>query len=258
MYFNASYEGLPCSIRYSAVIDTATSTLFFTEALSGGLYALNVSSVLETDPSKYLLWRFRASLLPINGAPVFDPSSSILYFGRSSFLNPALLPSSHPFSRSSDNNVYAVYSSGLFAGTQRWNFSTNGSVGTPVIGSGSTPYLFAASQDGFLYALRTVVVGSKGGSLVWSFSAPSKQAFSSPPVLGTGGSVPLVFVGNNDGQLYAVTQKQGILVWNFSTFPAPDGTLQPIAVLAPLLPPFFSSQPLLLFIALSTFCFPLL
>jgi hypothetical protein len=45
--------------------------------------------------------------------------------------------------------VYAVSTS---AGSQLWNFSSNGIPTSPVIGSGSGPYLFVASADGFLYA----------------------------------------------------------------------------------------------------------
>jgi hypothetical protein len=144
--------------------------------------------------------------------------------------------------------VYAVSSSGQ----QLWKYATSGNPGTPVLGTGSGPLLFVASGDSFLYALYTpstvptviicntlvrYTVGSSAGTLAWRMQAPSLQGFTATPVTGSNGVSPLVFAGNSDGQLYAFFQFSGALAWNFSTFPGPDGSLQPITVDLPPPPP---------------------
>ncbi len=229
-YFTVPGGGVesPCAIKSTAAIDAASSTLYFTSSLASGLYALNMST---SSP----LWVFNASMnASSSGAPVIDPRSTTIYYGRSFTPTPSAstpTPSSsafplatHPSSLSNDYNVYAVSASGQ----QLWNFSTFGNPGTPAIGAGSGALLFVASGDGYLYALYTV--GSSAGSLAWKVQAPSQLGFSATPATGSGSAAPFVFAGNSDGRLYAFVQSSGVLAWNFSTFPAPDGTMQPITV----------------------------
>ena len=228
-YFTVPGGGVdsPCAIKSTAAIDAASSTLYFTSSLASGLYALNMST---SSP----LWVFNASMkASSSGAPVIDPRSTTIYYGRSFTPTPstsAFPLATHPSSLSNDFNVYAVSASGQ----QLWNFSTFGNPGTPAIGAGSGALLFVASGDGFLYALYTV--GKFSGSLAWKVQAPSQQGFSATPATGSNSAAPLVFAGNSDGRLYAYVQSSGVLAWNFSTFPAPDGTMQPITVPPPSFP----------------------
>lgn len=147
----------PCAVVSTAVIDPASSTLYFT-SLFGGLFALNMS-IPPFSTTSPLLWQYNASLQQLSGAPVLSRDASTIYYARHptrpivtiSHHLPShpLIPAQHLTPPpSNDFNVYAVSTS---AGTQMWNFSTNGIPASPAIGSGSGPYLFVASADGFLY-----------------------------------------------------------------------------------------------------------
>ena len=87
-----------------------------------------------------------------------------------------------------DGYLYAIDT----AGSQRWNFKTNGTVfSSPVLGADGTVYV--GSWDGYLYAIDTA------GGQRWKFK--TNDFVVSSPVLGADGTV---YVGSDDGYLYAI------------------------------------------------------
>ncbi|MBS3094430.1 PQQ-binding-like beta-propeller repeat protein, partial [Candidatus Pacearchaeota archaeon] len=89
---------------------------------------------------------------------------------------------------SNDFNLYALNST---TGVQIWNYSTNGEVqGSPAVSSSGV--LIVGSNDNKTYALNATT-----GSLFWSYLTNGN--FQSSPAISNG----LVYIGSNDGYLYA-------------------------------------------------------
>ena len=110
-----------------------------------------------------------------------------------------------------------------------WRFSTGAWVSSsPTIDALGVVYV--GSQDGHVYALRPPVVvtpvvtatGSSSSStstagrvpsVVWEFD--SGMGVQSSPTLSPNGSI--VYIGSDNGNVYALTAASGARVWNFTT-----------------------------------------
>ena len=87
-------------------------------------------------------------------------------------------------------------------GASRWSFSMGATYTTPVI---TTPMLYTASQDGYLYALD-----ASTGTQVWRFQRSSQV--DGYPTLANG----VVYVTSDDGSVNAVDAKTGALQWTYT------------------------------------------
>ena len=110
-----------------------------------------------------------------------------------------------------DGSVYALFSDGTF----KWRFNASGPViSSPAVGNrlGSDETVYAADYRGRLYALS-----ANYGTYRWNFTArlldmgpknqfASAEAILSSPVVASSG---VVFVGSNDGALYAIHAASG-------------------------------------------------
>jgi len=110
----------------------------------------------------------------------------------------------------------AVYALDLSTGEQRWRFETDMRIrSTPSIAEGS---VYVGSSDGVVYRL-----GLSDGALQWryetegagllsaDFGFDRKSIIASPAVVSG-----MVFAGSRDGQMYALDQASGDLVWRVS------------------------------------------
>ena len=148
-----------------------------------------------TGPSPVIvpnvIWTYQTGG-PVVSSPVIGFDGSV-YFG------------------SQDGVVHALFSDGAF----KWSYNTSGPVlASPAIGNrlGSDGTLYVADYSGQLYALST-----NYGTYRWSFSArlldmgtknqfASAEAIFSSPVVGSTG---IVYVGSNDGAVYAIHAASG-------------------------------------------------
>jgi outer membrane protein assembly factor BamB len=107
-----------------------------------------------------------------------------------------------------DHCVYALYKDG----NQAWKFSTDGPIySSPAIGYDETIYV--GSYDHCLYAINP------DGTLKWKYetgagitSSPA-VGYGDPPFTPSLGEDGTVYVGSNDGNLYALDHENGDVKW---------------------------------------------
>jgi outer membrane protein assembly factor BamB len=96
----------------------------------------------------------------------------------------------------------------------KWRFQTNGTLITsPTVDSDGT--VFVASMDGKIYALEPPEKAGQPVKVRWTFASggrDDKGGFENSPVLDDQGTL---YMGGNDGNLYALDTKTGKLKWTF-------------------------------------------
>jgi outer membrane protein assembly factor BamB len=121
------------------------------------------------------------------------------------------------FVGSSDDNISAVE---VATGDLRWAFETNGSVrSSPAVVnvSGVGPTVYVGSGDGHVYALNATT-GTERWTVETGGAVKSSPAVVDDPLgpqtPATGGTV---FVGSDDGDVYALDGATGEQLWTFAT-----------------------------------------
>jgi outer membrane protein assembly factor BamB len=141
----------------------------------GGFCALNASN-------GQFLWSFSTPSLDAYSSPALF--KGVVYTG-------------------GNTNIYALNSA---TGSKIWSFQTNATVFAPAI---DNSLVFVSSMntnwqmDSSVYALNALT-----GSLVWRFSV--NHRFCSSPAIADG----VVFVGCEDGSLYALNETSGMKLWS--------------------------------------------
>jgi outer membrane protein assembly factor BamB len=96
----------------------------------------------------------------------------------------------------------------------KWRFQTRGTlISSPAIDSDGT--VFVASMDGKVYALQPPKEAGQPLKILWSFSSGArddKGGFENSPALDNNG---VLYIGGNDGILYALDAKSGKVRWTF-------------------------------------------
>jgi outer membrane protein assembly factor BamB len=96
----------------------------------------------------------------------------------------------------------------------KWRFQTQGTLITsPTVDSYGT--VFVASMDGKVYALEPPKEAGQPVKVRWSFSSGArddKGGFENAPVIDNEGTL---YIGGNDGILYALDTKTGKVKWTF-------------------------------------------
>jgi eukaryotic-like serine/threonine-protein kinase len=184
----------------------------------GSIYALNVSTAT-------LIWRYTTPG-PISSSPtVIDGMLYAGYVGgfcalnasngwflwnfatpyQSTYTSPAIYDGV-VYTCSSDGNIYAFDAS---MGSKIWAFNTNATLlSAPALDNdllivSSSPLNWAISSN--VYALH-----ASTGSLAWNFT--NKSEFHASPTIADG----MVFVGSQDGYLYALNESTGVKIWSYA------------------------------------------
>lgn len=117
-----------------------------------------------------------------------------------------------------DRLVHAVRNDGVLL----WTFSASSSIlSSPVVAvaTGTTTAIYAADRGGFVFKINSSGQAISG----FKFSGPnggpvgpiqSSPALSSDP---TNSTIPRLYVGSDDGNLYAINGNTGAVVWSFKT-----------------------------------------
>lgn len=96
----------------------------------------------------------------------------------------------------------------------KWRFQTRGAlISSPSVSSDGT--VFVASMDGKVYALQPPKEAGQPVKVLWSFSSGArddKGGFENTPALDNNGAL---YIGGNDGILYALDAKTGKERWSF-------------------------------------------
>jgi outer membrane protein assembly factor BamB len=114
---------------------------------------------------------------------------------------------------SDDNNVYALNAT---TGAKIWNYTAGGAVeSSPAVANGM---VFVVSDNGFVYALN-----AKTGHRIWNYpivvlipgwaSYPIGTPVESSPTVSNG----VVYVGNDNGSVFAFSARNGTLYWQQTT-----------------------------------------
>ncbi len=120
-----------------------------------------------------------------------------------------------------DRLVHAVRNDGVLL----WTFSASSSIlSAPVVAvaNGTTTAIYAADRGGFVFKINSngQAISGAGG---FNFSGPnggpvgpiqSSPALSIDP---TDPTIPRLYVGSDDGNLYAINGNTGAVVWSFPT-----------------------------------------
>jgi len=147
---------------------------------AGTVYVGGADSILYAiAPGGNEGWRFEAER-SITGAPAIETvdGEQIVFVG------------------SEDGRLYAVDAAG---GTEQWRFGTEGSItASPTVhGTPAGPTVFVGSRDGGLYA-----VDATDGTERWRYG--TDFAVQSTPAVASVDDEPVVFVGSDDQQVHAV------------------------------------------------------
>lgn len=96
----------------------------------------------------------------------------------------------------------------------KWRFQTQGTlISSPVVDSDGT--VFVASMDGKVYALDPPKEAGRPVKIRWSFSSGERDAkggFENAPAIDAEATL---YIGGNDGILYALDTKTGKVKWTF-------------------------------------------
>ena len=96
----------------------------------------------------------------------------------------------------------------------KWRFQTQGTlISSPVVDSDGT--VFVASMDGKVYALKPPRETGQPVKVRWTFTSGArddKGGFENAPVIDNKGTL---YIGGNDGNLYALDTKTGKVKWTF-------------------------------------------
>ncbi|MBL9135858.1 MAG: PQQ-binding-like beta-propeller repeat protein [Verrucomicrobiales bacterium] len=165
-----------------------------------------VSTPVLTPSGDLIVSIFRDSLRrvdPITGSNLWTSASSARWVG-----SPALSVDDTLVIGSYDGNILGIDAT---RGTLRWSRNPGGLI----LGSaamGLEPTVFLVVGGGFAPQGTLVCLHLKDGSIRWSF--PLGNASRSSPIVGPEGTV---YVGNDDGAVFAVEGSQGTLRWQSTT-----------------------------------------
>ena len=204
---------------YSSPALSKDGSLVFVGSWDKKLYAIDTSTGLQK-------WAFTAGDI-VRSSPVVSDDGRTVYVGSNDGNLHALDAStgsqqwafamdgavgSRP-ALSKDGTIFVgseVYQAGkLYAidagtGSEKWNFTTGGEVSSSPALSEDGSTVFVGSEDGKLYAIN-----ASTGSQKWAFTCPDFQpppdnnnAVDSSPAVSKDGT--MVYVGSDDGKLYAV------------------------------------------------------
>ena len=129
--------------------------------------------------------------------------------------SPALAPDGTLVIGADDWAYYGITpASGSSGPKVKWRFQTQGTLITsPSVDSDGT--VFVASMDGKVYALEPPKDAGKPVKVRWSFASGArdeKGGFENAPAIDNAGTL---YIGGNDGILYALDTKTGKVTWTF-------------------------------------------
>ena len=193
--YTTSYNSASSSANFGGVgaggpsSSTIVNGVLYVGSYDGNVYALNA-----TNGQKIWSYLTQGS---VGSSPAFV--NGVVYIG------------------SGDGNVYALNAKN---GARIWNYKTGYPVGSsPAVVNG---VVYIGSCDGNVYALK-----AGDGDKLWNYTThgtgllPSKTyvngttvyfVLSSPAVVNG-----VVYVGSDDGNVYALNAKDGIKLWNYTT-----------------------------------------
>ena len=187
---------------------TATVKWTFT---TGGIVSSNPA--IDADGTVYM-GSYDGNVYAFDGATGTQKWASTI--GNPVESSPAIGADGTVYVGSWDNNVYALDRE---TGTKKWTFTTGGQViSSPVIGGDGTVYV--GSVDGKVYALD-----GDTGTPKWEFRTGNGKGVSSSPAIGIIGvhgpngieGMVTVYVGCDDGVVYALNGATGGYWWGFKT-----------------------------------------
>jgi len=158
------------------------------------------NAIFAVNPDGTLRWQFNTGN-EVDTVPVLSPDGTVVY------------------AVSNDNNLYAVNVSANPAvdGTLKWTFpidtdpgdinsspTVNPSDGTIYVGSADNHSAFAINPD---------------GTLKWQFNPGTGRDMRSSPTFAIDpiNGIPTVYIGSDDGNLYAINANTGNDLWRFDT-----------------------------------------
>ena len=114
------------------------------------------------------------------------------------------------------------YALDMTTGEEVWSFSAGTSIySSPAVMDGMV--FFASQEPGKIYALDEFT-----GLVRWTFEIPTGAAIYSSPVVADG----KLFIGSSDGYVRALTQFEGVLVWDSYVSDHPDSEVRSSPVVA--------------------------
>lgn len=165
-------------------------------SVDGSLYALD-------SATGNIVWAFKEVAPSPNPTAAWRASPTVATIGGQTVI----------FAGNDNNRTYAVRDDGATA-TKLWDYADGATmrvVSSPVVTSvAGTQVVIFGSKIGKLYALVASTGGLYGGWAVNPFS-PGGVFYSSPAILGQ-----TIFIGNNDGNLYAVNLGNGVQLWAYA------------------------------------------
>jgi outer membrane protein assembly factor BamB len=189
LYIDADFDSTPIVGSVGPAVDTI---FFGTDEPPNAIFAVN--------PDGTERWQFNTGD-NVDTVPVLSPDGSVVY------------------AVSNDNLLYAVNVSAdpLIDGTLKWTFpidtdpgdinsspTVNPSDGTIYVGSADNHSAFAINPD---------------GTLKWQFNPGTGRDMRSSPTFAIDpiNSIPTVYIGSDDGNLYAINANTGNDLWRFDT-----------------------------------------
>lgn len=151
---------------------------------TGAVYALNATNGVQ-------LWKYVTGGYGVSSCPTVV--GGVVYVG------------------SWDGNIYALNAT---SGVKLWNYTTGGAVFSSAVAGG---VIYVDSSDDNVYALNAT-----NGDRLWncitssalliSYGGVLYPIWSSPVVVGG-----VVYVGSDNGTVYALNAKSGTVLWNYAT-----------------------------------------
>lgn len=196
---------LGIGIVSSPVIDGTTA---YVGTNSNGLFALTLNPDLsryQDDTKRLLKWDILRWSFLTEGEVVSSPAfagNTVFFGGGSKFY--AL----NPLAGSSDNTTAKV----------KWTYDLHSAIqSSPAVYNG---VVYIGDDDGYVYAFKETVENSKKlGEIIWKRKTGGPVRCSPAiniPAAGETGTEAVIYIGSDDGKMYALSQK-GDLLWTFST-----------------------------------------
>ena len=158
----------------------------------GTIYITSLDqSLTAVTPEGKKKWRFETDGLVV-AAPETSADGSVIYFG------------------SRDGSLYAVST----AGYKLWSYRTQGPIESPPAVD-SEGYIYVASTDNYLYALKPGKELSESNRLRWPpVRAYARFVNAKPSFFEERG---ILYVADQNGQIYAVQMSNGKVAWTTQT-----------------------------------------
>lgn len=188
---SGGHQGWPFSTDGSVFTRPfVNGSIVYVGSLDHHVYALNASGTLR--------WSYRTQ------GQVYSPPSvagTVVYVG------------------SNDGHIYALRAAARASPRLLWRYPGHGAARIGAVQSGAIlvrrKMVVFGSNDGHVYALRAAAQASP--RLIWQYPRPSVQSIGSvrsTPYVYPGGPTGDIYVGSDDGHLYALTEA-GRLRWSY-------------------------------------------